>query len=69
MLMDVILVNLMPFYHSKKNFKKKIIGVTCHGSNKIVNQAIKNKVDYIAVGSFFKSGLKPKAKKANFKNN
>ena len=57
----------MPFYLAKKILKKKIVGVTCHGSNRLVNQAIKNKVDYIAIGSFFRSGLKPNAKKANFK--
>ena len=51
--------------NTKKLLKKnKIVGITCHGSKKLVSDAIKNKVDYIAIGSFFKSKLKPKAKKA-----
>jgi len=55
------------FSFAKKILKKKIVGVTCHGSAKLVNRAIKDKVDYIAIGSFFKSRLKPNAKKANLK--
>ena len=44
--------------------KNKIIGVTCHGSKKLILNAIKEKPDYIALGSFFKSRLKPNSKKA-----
>ena len=44
--------------------KNKIIGVTCHGSKKLILNAIKEKPSYIALGSFFKSKLKPQAKKA-----
>ncbi len=55
------------FSLAKKILKKKIVGVTCHGSNKLINRAIKNKVDYIAIGSFFKSKLKPDAKKTSLK--
>ena len=44
--------------------KNKIIGVTCHGSKKLILNAIKEKPSYIALGSFFKSKLKPRAKKA-----
>ena len=44
--------------------KNKIIGITCHGSKKLILNAIKEKPDYIAIGSFFKSKLKPHAKKA-----
>jgi thiamine-phosphate pyrophosphorylase len=54
-------------YEVKQNLKKKIIGVTCHGSKKLAKIAIKNKVNYLAFGSFNKSRLKPKAKKANLK--
>jgi len=50
---------------AKKFLKRKIVGVTCHGSEKLVNQAIKDEADYIAIGSFFKSKLKPKAKRAS----
>ena len=48
----------------RKYLKKKILGVTCHNSKSLANIAIKNKADYIAFGSFFKSKLKPKAKKS-----
>jgi len=44
--------------------KDKIIGITCHGSKKLILNAIKEKPGYIALGSFFKSKLKPNAKKA-----
>ena len=43
--------------------KRKIIGITCHGSKKLILKAIKEKPGYIALGSFFKSKLKPRAKK------
>jgi len=52
------------FIEAKKILKSKIIGVTCHGSKKLVAEAIKNKVSYIALGSFFKSKLKPEAKRS-----
>jgi thiamine-phosphate pyrophosphorylase len=52
---------------ARKNIKKKIVGVTCHGSKKLALKAFRNKCDYIAFGSFFKSKLKPKAKKADLK--
>ena len=52
---------------AKKILKNKTVGVTCHGSKKLINKAIKNNVDYIALGSFFKSKLKPNAKKTNKK--
>ena len=52
---------------AKKNLKTKIIGVTCHNSKVLAKAAIKNKVDYLAFGSFSKSKLKPNAKKANIK--
>jgi thiamine-phosphate pyrophosphorylase len=52
---------------ARKNIKNKIIGVTCHGSKKLTLTACKNKCDYIAFGSFFKSRLKPKTKKADLK--
>tara|TARA_B100000029_G_scaffold432051_1_gene443952 strand:- start:210 stop:812 length:603 start_codon:yes stop_codon:yes gene_type:complete len=52
---------------ARKILKNKIIGVTCHSSNKLVDLAIKKEVNYIALGSFYKSKLKPNAKKANIK--
>jgi thiamine-phosphate pyrophosphorylase len=52
---------------ARKNIKKKIIGVTCHNSRKLALKASKDKADYLAFGSFFKSRLKPNAKKADLK--
>ena len=53
------------FKIARKKLKKKILGITCHNSKILANNAIENKADYIAFGSFFKSRLKPSAKKAN----
>ena len=50
---------------ARKTLKNKILGVTCHGSKFLAKNALKNKADYIAFGSFFNSRLKPNAKKAN----
>jgi thiamine-phosphate pyrophosphorylase len=52
---------------ARKDIKKKIIGVTCHNSKKLALRAFKDKADYLAFGSFFKSRLKPNAKKADLK--
>jgi len=49
----------------RKKLKKKILGITCHNSEILAKDAIKNKADYLAFGSFYKSKLKPSAKKAN----
>jgi len=53
------------FKIARNKLKNKILGITCHNSKKLAKNAIKNKADYIAFGSFFKSKLKPRAKKAN----
>ena len=53
------------FKIARKKLKNKILGITCHNSKKLAKNAIKFKADYIAFGSFFKSKLKPLAKKAN----
>ena len=50
---------------AKKKLKNKIIGVTCHNSKYLAKKAIKDKANYLAFGSFYKSKLKPNAKKAN----
>ena len=52
---------------ARKNIKKKILGVTCHNSKKLALKASRDKADYIAFGSFFKSNLKPNAKKVDLK--
>jgi thiamine-phosphate pyrophosphorylase len=49
----------------KKKLKNKIIGVTCHNSKILAEKAVQDKATYLAFGSFFKSRLKPNAKKAN----
>ena len=51
----------------KKYLKNKIIGVTCHNSKKLALKALKNNIQYIAFGSFYKSKLKPNAKTADIK--
>ena len=53
------------FEIARSKLKNKILGITCHNSKKLAQNAIRNKADYIAFGSFFKSKLKPKAIKAN----
>ena len=52
------------FKEARKKLKSKIFGITCHGSKILVKNAVKFNADYIALGSFFKSKLKPSAKKA-----
>ena len=51
----------------RKDIGRKIIGITCHNSKVLAIRASKDKVDYLAFGSFFKSKLKPNAKKADLK--
>ena len=53
------------FSKARKKLKNKIFGITCHNSKKLATNAIKNKANYIAFGSFFKSKLKQNAIKAN----
>ena len=55
------------FTVARKKVKNKILGITCHNSKNLAKNAIKLKANYIAFGSFFKSKLKPNAKKANLK--
>tara|TARA_B100000963_G_scaffold360134_1_gene389870 strand:+ start:1979 stop:2581 length:603 start_codon:yes stop_codon:yes gene_type:complete len=53
------------FRLARKKLKNKILGITCHNSRIFVKNAVKFKADYIALGSFFNSKLKPNAKKAS----
>ena len=53
------------FKIARRKLKNKILGITCHNSKTLAKNAIINKADYLAFGSFFNSKLKPKAKKAN----
>ena len=43
---------------AKKILKKKIIGITCHNSKRLIYKAIQNSADYIAIGAFYKSFTK-----------
>ena len=52
----------MNIQRARKILRKKIIGITCHNSKKLIKQAIKDGANYIAIGAFFKS----KTKKVNF---
>ena len=52
---------------ARKKLRTKILGVTCHNSIALAEDANKNKANYLAFGSFFKSRLKPNAKKANLR--
>ncbi len=52
----------MNIKRARKILRKKIIGITCHNSKKLIKQAIKDGANYIAIGAFFKS----KTKKINF---
>ena len=45
--------------------KNKIIGVTCHNSKKLALKAKRDKANYIAFGSFYKSSTKKSPFKAN----
>ena len=53
------------FIIARRKLKRKILGITCHNSKILASEAIEHNADYIAFGSFFKSRLKPSAKRAN----
>ena len=57
----------MDILKSRKILKKKIIGITCHNSIKLVKRAIANNPNYIALGSFFPTNTKKITYKANIK--
>ena len=42
------------FKIARKKLKGKILGITCHNSKALANEAIAIKADYVAFGSFFK---------------
>ena len=55
----------MPITKARKIIGNKIIGITCHNSIKLANNAIKNKADYLAFGAFNISTTKKTKYKAN----
>ena len=52
----------MNIQRARKILRKKINGITCHNSKKLIRQAVKDGANYIAIGAFFKS----KTKKINY---
>ena len=56
-----------PFKVARNKLKKKILGITCHNSIKLTKVALKYSPNYIALGSFYRSKLKPKAIRSNLK--
>ena len=57
----------MDYREARKILGKKIIGVTCHNSKKLIKKAIKNKASYIALGAFFPTKTKLVKYRANIK--
>ena len=53
----------MSIIKARKLIKRKIIGITCHNSIRLVKIASKNKADYLAIGAFNYS----KTKKVKYK--
>ncbi len=54
--------NDMNIQRARKILGKKIIGITCHNSKKLIRHAVRDGANYIAIGAFFKS----KTKKVNY---
>jgi len=54
-------------FSARKILKKKIIGVTCHNSKKLITKAIKDGADYIALGAFYSTKTKKTKHRANIK--
>ena len=50
--------NDMVIQVARKTLKKKIIGITCHNSKRLIRYAIKDGANYVAIGAFFKSNTK-----------
>jgi len=57
----------MNYKNARKLLGKKIIGITCHNSKKLIKNAIKNKASYIALGAFFSTKTKKIKYKASIK--
>ena len=53
---------------ARKIIKNKIIGITCHNSLKLAKEAIKDNVDYIALGAFNQTRTKRVKFKASISN-
>ncbi len=57
----------MKISDAKKFLKKKIIGATCHNSLKLAKKAIKEDVNYIALGAFYSTKTKKVKYRANIR--
>ena len=57
----------MDIKNARKIIGNKIIGITCHNSIKLAKDALTNKVDYLAFGSFYYSKTKKTTYKAKIK--
>ena len=57
----------MNYKNARKLLGKKIIGITCHNSKKLIKNAIKNKASYIALGAFFSTKTKHAKYKVSLK--
>ena len=57
----------MDYKNARKLLGKKIIGISCHNSKKLIKNAIKNKANYIALGAFFSTKTKQVKYKAGLK--
>ena len=57
----------MNYKNARKLLGKKIIGITCHNSKKLIKNAIKNNASYIALGAFFSTKTKQVKYKASLK--
>ena len=58
----------MDILEARKILKNKIIGITCHNSIKLAEEAIKNGADYLAFGAFYPTKTKKIKHYANTKN-
>jgi len=54
-------------FEARKILKKKIIGVTCHNSKKLIKKAVIDRTDYIALGAFYSTKTKKVKYKASIK--
>ena len=52
---------------ARKILKKKIIGVTCHNSRKLIKKAVVGRADYIALGAFYSTKTKKVKYRAKIK--
>ena len=57
----------MNIIEARKIIGRKIIGITCHNSIKLVKNGLKKKANYVALGAFYSSKTKKVKYKASHK--